>query len=99
MLCLNSRSFCSGDLCRNLSTILAIRTAIEEGQHTYDLLRGDEPYKAHWRAQPSPSVELRVAARRPVAQLRHGVWWAGGAVKGWVKSTLSWSGGDRAATT
>ena len=46
-----------------VSHVYALRAAIDEGMHTYDLLRGDEPYKYdlggkdHWL--------VRVEARRP----------------------------------
>ncbi|MAT71434.1 MAG: hypothetical protein CMJ58_18150 [Planctomycetaceae bacterium] len=35
-----------------LSLIACIQHAIGEGRRQFDLLRGDEPYKAHWRATP-----------------------------------------------
>jgi CelD/BcsL family acetyltransferase involved in cellulose biosynthesis len=71
-----------------LSTITMLRRAIEEGCRAVDFLRGDEPYKAHWRAEPRASVEFRVVAARAAAQLRHGIWRAGTAVKDWIKSGL-----------
>jgi CelD/BcsL family acetyltransferase involved in cellulose biosynthesis len=70
-----------------LITIASIRSAIEEGFGGFDFLRGDEPYKPHLRAEPRPSVEIRVAASRPSARLRHGMWVAGSRVKRWVKQT------------
>ena len=30
------------------------------GYRAYDFLRGDEPYKADWRAQPCPVEEIRI---------------------------------------
>jgi CelD/BcsL family acetyltransferase involved in cellulose biosynthesis len=75
-----------------LLQIASVRSAIEEKQRWLDLLRGDEPYKMHWRARPRPSVELRVAAKRPGAQLRHGAWVVGGAVKHWIKCSLNLHG-------
>jgi CelD/BcsL family acetyltransferase involved in cellulose biosynthesis len=72
----------------SLLHLATIQEAIRERQHTYDFLRGDEPYKMRWKAQPRPTVELRVAARRVGPQLRHGVWRAGDAVKTWIKSSL-----------
>ena len=35
-----------------LSMIRCIQRAIAEGQSKFDLLRGDEPYKPHWRRTP-----------------------------------------------
>jgi hypothetical protein len=34
-----------------------------------DFLRGDEPYKGHFRAAARPSLALRIAANRPLARL------------------------------
>lgn len=44
----------------NVSLIGTIRFAIERGLKSIDFLRGDEPYKAHWRAEPAPCHELRI---------------------------------------
>ena len=71
-----------------LGNILSIRRMIEQGARVLDFLRGDEPYKAHWRAEPRPGVEYRVAASRPTAQIRHGIWLAGTNVKQWIKTGL-----------
>jgi hypothetical protein len=57
-----------------LSTILCLRQAIEEGHQHFDFLRGDEPYKAHWRAAPRPTCDYRVAPNRRLARLRGRVW-------------------------
>ena len=48
-----------------LSTILCLRHAIEEGHRQLDFLRGDEPYKAHWRATPRATYDYRVIPNRP----------------------------------
>jgi len=69
-----------------LSNLVAIRRAVERGYRVFDFLRGDEPYKAHWRAEPRASVEIRVAAAWPAARLRHGLWLAGSTVKQWFQS-------------
>ena len=76
-----------------LSHITVLRRAIEQGYRAVDFLRGDEPYKAHWRAEPRPSLEIRVVPARPAAQLRHGVWLAGAGVKQWIRSGLKLVGG------
>ncbi len=47
-----------------LAAIATLRLAIEQGFTAFDFLRGDEPYKAHFRAQPRPLVEYRIAPRR-----------------------------------
>jgi hypothetical protein len=71
-----------------LSHIVMLQGAIEQGYRALDLLRGDEPYKAHWRARPRESAEIRVVPARPTAQLRHGLWRAGTGMKEWIKSGL-----------
>lgn len=72
-----------------LMNIAVLRRAIERGLSGFDFLRGDEPYKAHWRAEARPSLELRIVPRRAAAQLRHGVWLAGDSFKQWIKTGLS----------
>lgn len=43
-------------------TAASVRHAIAEGYQTYDLLRGDEPYKAYWSAQPRPLCRYHFTA-------------------------------------
>jgi CelD/BcsL family acetyltransferase involved in cellulose biosynthesis len=57
-----------------LSTICSIKRAISEGHRQFDFLRGDEPYKAHWRASPRPTVRLVAVPSRMLPRLRHTVW-------------------------
>jgi CelD/BcsL family acetyltransferase involved in cellulose biosynthesis len=71
-----------------LIAVAVIRQAIADGQRAIDFLRGDEPYKAHWRAEPRPSLEFRIAAPRLMSRCRHGVWLAGDRMKQWVKGHL-----------
>jgi CelD/BcsL family acetyltransferase involved in cellulose biosynthesis len=71
-----------------LSHVVMLQRAIEQGYRALDFLRGDEPYKPHWRARPRPSVEIRVVPGRASAQLRHGLWLAGTGMKEWIKSGL-----------
>lgn len=68
-----------------LITLAMLKLAIAEGYHAYDFLRGDELYKAHWRAVPRPTFEVRIAVDTPVARLRQGVWWASGLLRGWIQ--------------
>jgi CelD/BcsL family acetyltransferase involved in cellulose biosynthesis len=53
-----------------LMNLASIRRAIERGDQFYDLLRGDEPYKANWRATPRPSYDAHVVPSRTSARLR-----------------------------
>lgn len=54
-----------------LAGIAVIRQAIDEGLAVYDLLRGDEPYKAHWRARPTPTAQLTLVNPRRRSRARH----------------------------
>ncbi len=60
---------CAGQRPGWLGTIASLRHAIDAGYRGYDFLRGDEPYKAHWRAEPKPMALLRVFPRSLRASL------------------------------
>lgn len=53
-----------------LSTILFLQRAIAEGHTRFDFLRGNEPYKLHWRAATKSMQSYRIVANRPMARLR-----------------------------
>ena len=72
--------------------IATIRHALQQGERAFDFLRGDEPYKAHWRAEPQPTVTYRIVPRKALSQVRHGLWLAKDNVKQWVKSGLELTG-------
>jgi CelD/BcsL family acetyltransferase involved in cellulose biosynthesis len=57
-----------------LSLILCIERAIAAGQQRLELLRGDEPYKPHWRAEATPTSDLEIVAPRASARWRHYSW-------------------------
>ncbi len=73
----------------HLITAATVRRAIEQGGRAVDFLRGDEPYKAHFRAVARPQLTLRVVPDRALSQIRNSLWLAGRGVKRWVmeKST------------
>ncbi len=75
-----------------LAMIATIRDAIADRQSSFDFLRGDEPYKAHWRADPRPAADIRIVAPTTTGQVRHQIWRAGTSLKGLVQSTLSLGG-------
>jgi CelD/BcsL family acetyltransferase involved in cellulose biosynthesis len=75
-----------------LINIATIRHAIEHGESGFDFLRGDEPYKAHFRAEPRETVTYRIVPQRTLAQVRHGLWLAGDSVKSWVRTGLELAG-------
>jgi len=60
-----------------LIMIATIRQAIRDGQHAFDLLRGDEPYKPHWRAEPRQAFEYRASNAHTSANMRHVAWLLG----------------------
>jgi CelD/BcsL family acetyltransferase involved in cellulose biosynthesis len=68
-----------------LSHIACIRAAIDEGHTTFDFLRGDEPYKAHWRAEPHATFDYRIVPNRRLARLRGRAVQAAGNVACWLK--------------
>lgn len=45
-----------------LGTIASVQHAIEEDYRFFDLMRGDEPYKQQWRAEPRRLTDIRLAA-------------------------------------
>jgi hypothetical protein len=71
-----------------LLTLATIRRSIEQGYRSIDFLRGDEPYKAHFRAMPRPSMEIRIAPNRVAPRLRLNLWLTGSRVKKWMKKRL-----------
>ena len=46
-----------------------------------DLLRGDEPYKARWRASCVETTEIRIPCRRTSSRLLHELWKTSNSVK------------------
>ena len=57
-----------------LSTILCLQASDRRRTQQLDFLRGDEPYKAHWRATPRATCDYRVIPNRRLARLRGRVW-------------------------
>jgi CelD/BcsL family acetyltransferase involved in cellulose biosynthesis len=68
-----------------LSTILCLRAAVDEGQQQFDFLRGNEPYKAHWRATPRATCNFRVTPNRRLARFRGDMLQAAERVTDWVR--------------
>lgn len=73
-----------------LATLAALQAAIAAGHRSYDLLRGNEAYKAHWRARPTPCIDVRVLPGRGADWVRHGVWVARENVRTWAKAGWRW---------
>ncbi|MEA1951615.1 MAG: GNAT family N-acetyltransferase [Planctomycetota bacterium] len=65
--------------------VALVRWAISQGYHTLDLMRGDEAYKAHWRAKSRKCLEIRIVPSRLAPQLRHSMWLAGTNTYNWLQ--------------
>lgn len=78
-----------------LMNMVAIQQAIAGGFTAYDFLRGDEPYKAHLRAEPRPMLAAYVVPQHAGAQLRYAAWNAGRQMRGWAKRGLQVARGWR----
>jgi len=79
----------AGECPGTLMCMASLKLAIEEGHAWFDFLRGDEPYKTSWRAEPTPLRQIRVVARRPSARVRHAAWRTGETIKRWAKQGLT----------
>lgn len=71
-----------------LITLATLERAIGSGYRAFDFCRGDEPYKAHWRAKPRKNVAWRIVCNRASARLRHNFWIAGQRARKWMKGSL-----------
>lgn len=72
----------------SLITVAVLRRAIQQGGRAFDFLRGDEPYKGYWRAQPRGSLRVSVAARRTPARLRFRAWHGLRRLRAWVRGLI-----------
>lgn len=69
----------------HLAFLAALREAVAGGYQGFDLLRGDEPYKALWRAKPRPAFNFRILQGRAAHRLVYGLWSAQDNVKAWIR--------------
>ena len=65
--------------------ILSLQQAISEGHRKFDLLRGDEPYKAHWRATAPETFHVQVIPSRAGAIWRYQTWNSVRGAARWVR--------------
>ena len=72
-----------------LMNTFIIRHAIAEGLDAVDFLSGDQAYKAHLGAKPTPMHQLSIAAPRPLAWLRHRLLLGSQRLKHWLISQSS----------
>lgn len=68
---------------------LAVRHAILRGDRFYDMLRGDEPYKAHWRAKPYALLEGEIIAPRRAAYWKYYLWRSARRASRWWQAILA----------
>lgn len=71
-----------------LSIISTLQDAMREGRQTFDFMRGDEPYKAHWRATPRPTNRVRIVPPRGSARVLAGANDAADKMRSVVKAGL-----------
>ncbi|MDZ7615781.1 MAG: GNAT family N-acetyltransferase, partial [Patescibacteria group bacterium] len=69
----------------HLATARVLQRAIAEGCRRVDFLRGNEPYKAQWRAEFHENASVRVVAPRAGARVRHHAWLAVRTAKDWAR--------------
>jgi CelD/BcsL family acetyltransferase involved in cellulose biosynthesis len=70
-------------------TLATLRAALEDGYAAFDFLRGDEPYKAHWRAEPRPLLAWHVVAPRLGSRARYAAWKAARGLRRQLKKLAS----------
>ena len=64
----------STDNLGQISLMKLIQHAVDTHQARFDLLRGDEPYKAHWRAEPKQTMNIQIVPARTGARWRYQSW-------------------------
>ena len=69
-----------------LAMMATLRRAIDDGYRSFDLLRGDEPYKAHWRAHPRASMQVSILPGRGPDWLKQRARIAGWQMRGWLQA-------------
>ena len=55
----------------SLSVMHRIHQAISRGKNTYDFMRGDEEYKAHWKAVAQPTSKVKVRRANAAGRFAH----------------------------
>ncbi len=70
-----------------LSTIRCLMQAIQEQRRRFNFLRGDEAYKAHWRAVPRQVVNYRIVPNRRLARWRGHVMTVADTLNDWARNT------------
>lgn len=68
-----------------LAMMATLRRAIDDGYRWFDLLRGDEPYKAHWRARPRGSLDVCILPADGADWLKQRALVAGWQLRRWLR--------------
>jgi CelD/BcsL family acetyltransferase involved in cellulose biosynthesis len=71
-----------------LNFLFSIQRAIERGHSYFDFLRGDEPYKSSWGAEPIGLRRTRITAGKAIPRLRNTVWHASRTLHHWAMQKL-----------
>ncbi|NIL96650.1 MAG: GNAT family N-acetyltransferase [Planctomycetales bacterium] len=69
--------------------LATIRRAIDHGYAAIDLLRGDEPYKANFRARRTETIDWRIVRGTRSARCRQVAWLARRQTRAWVRQGLA----------
>jgi CelD/BcsL family acetyltransferase involved in cellulose biosynthesis len=70
----------------HVASMYTLKRAIARGHAFFDFLRGDEPYKAQWRAAATGMHTVRVVPQRTGSQIREAAHQAVDNVKDWLKT-------------
>jgi CelD/BcsL family acetyltransferase involved in cellulose biosynthesis len=74
----------------NLSIMTSIHFAIEQGCESFDLSRGDQPYKANWRATPTACYDVRIWPDHISGRLEHAMWGIRNLAESGRKQAVKW---------
>ena len=74
----------------SLSILASIQLAIAQGCDYFDLSRGDQPYKAHWRATPTACHGVRIWADQVSGRMEHAIWGMCNLVESRKKLAVKW---------
>jgi CelD/BcsL family acetyltransferase involved in cellulose biosynthesis len=72
----------------NIMTIELLQWQLARGGGYMDFMRGDEPYKARWRAQPQATQQVRILPGKGVDRMRRTWWRSRDRAKTWLKQHL-----------
>lgn len=74
----------------NLAMVASLQIAITNGCESFDLSRGDQPYKAHWRATPTASYEIRIWPDHLSGRVEQTMWGMYNLAESGKKRAIQW---------